>query len=87
MANVNPRRIGLSATIGDPERTGAFLANGTGRGCIIPRFEDAGRTWRLSMEHFYITGPQAVERAAAEMPRRADGTIEGRRALGGKRAK
>lgn len=76
MANVNPRRIGLSATIGDPERTGAFLANGTGRGCIIPRFEDAGRTWRLSMEHFYITGPQAVERAAAEMPRRADGTIE-----------
>ncbi len=76
MANVNPRRIGLSATIGDPERTGAFLANGTGRGCIIPRFEDAGRTWRLSMEHFYITGPQAVERAAAEMPRRADDTIE-----------
>ena len=76
MASVSPRRIGLSATIGDPERTGAFLANGTGRGCIIPRFEDAGRTWRLSMEHFYITGPQAVERAAAEMPRRADGTIE-----------
>ena len=76
MAGVNPRRIGLSATIGDPERTGAFLSSGTGRGCIIPRFEDAGRTWRLSMEHFYITGPQAVERAAAEMPRRADGTIE-----------
>ncbi|WP_308616443.1 DEAD/DEAH box helicase, partial [uncultured Enorma sp.] len=76
MAGVNPRRIGLSATIGDPERTGAFLSSGTGRGCIIPRFEEPGRTWRLSMEHFYVTGPQAVERAEAEMSRRADGTIE-----------
>ena len=76
MAGVNPRRIGLSATIGDPERTGAFLSSGTGRGCIIPRFEEPGRTWRLSMEHFYLTGPQAVERAEAEMSRRADGTIE-----------
>lgn len=63
MAGVNPRRIGLSATIGDPERTGAFLASGTGRGCIIPRFEEPRRVWRLSMEHFYITGPQATERA------------------------
>ena len=76
MAGVNPRRIGLSATIGDPERTGAFLSSGTGRGCIIPRFEEPGRTWRLSMEHFYVTGPQAVERAVVEMPQRADGTIE-----------
>lgn len=63
MAGVNPRRIGLSATIGDPERTGAFLSAGTGRGCIIPRFEEPRRVWRLSMEHFYITGPQATERA------------------------
>ncbi|MCF2622235.1 DEAD/DEAH box helicase [Collinsella tanakaei] len=63
MAGVNPRRVGLSATIGDPERTGAFLSAGTGRGCIIPRFEEPRRTWRLSMEHFYITGPQATERA------------------------
>ena len=63
MAGVNPRRIGLSATIGDPERTGAFLAAGTGRGCVIPRFEEPRKTWRLSMEHFYNTGPQATERA------------------------
>lgn len=79
MAGVNPRRIGLSATIGDPERTGAFLASGTGRGCIIPRFEEPRRIWRLSMEHFYITGPQATERAAESAGTgivRADGAIE-----------
>ena len=63
MAGVNPRRIGLSATIGDPERTGAFLSAGTGRGCVIPRFEEPRKTWRLSMEHFYATGPQASVRA------------------------
>lgn len=79
MAGVNPRRIGLSATIGDPVRTGAFLASGTGRGCVIPRFDEPGRVWRLSMEHFYINGPQATERAAEEAGadvERADGTIE-----------
>lgn len=73
IAGVNPRRIGLSATIGDPERTGAFLASGTGRGCIIPRFEEPRRVWRLSMEHFYITGPQATERALQDHgPQQAD---------------
>lgn len=73
MAGVNPRRIGLSATIGDPERTGAFLASGTGRGCIIPRFEEPRRVWRLSMEHFYITGPQATVRALQDYgPQQAD---------------
>ena len=72
MAGVNPRRIGLSATIGEPERTGAFLSSGTGRGCVIPRFAEPRKTWRLSMEHFYNTGPQATERARQQ----AGGTVE-----------
>ena len=61
MAGVEPRRIGLSATIGDPERVGAFLAAGTNRKTIVPRIEEPPRTWRLSMEHFYTTGPQAPD--------------------------
>ncbi len=75
MAGVNPRRIGLSATIGDPERAGAFLSAGTGRDCVIPRFEEPRRTWRLSMEHFYTAGPQAPERTFEPLgPREADVT-------------
>ena len=62
MAGVNPRRIGLSATIGDPELTGRYLSAGTGRNCVIPRIEAQGQRWRVSMEHFYVTGPQAPER-------------------------
>ena len=61
MAGVNPRRIGLSATIGDPEGTGEFLSSGTGRGTIIPQIEARGGKWRLSMEHFYIQGPQSAQ--------------------------
>ena len=59
LAGVNPRRIGLSATIGDLESTGKFLASGTGRGVIIPKIESKGVKWRLSMEHFYVRGPQS----------------------------
>ncbi|MEE1273967.1 MAG: DEAD/DEAH box helicase [Olegusella sp.] len=61
MAGVNPRRIGLSATVGDPERTGEFLAAGTGRNTVIPRIDDKGQRWRLSMEHFYISDRQATD--------------------------
>ena len=61
MAGVNPRRIGLSATVGEPELVGAFLSAGTGRNTVIPQVEAPGRTWRLSMEHFYVTGPQAAK--------------------------
>jgi len=60
IAGVNPRRIGLSATIGDPEKTGEFLSLGTGRGTIIPKIESKGETWRLSMEHFYVKDVQAA---------------------------
>ena len=61
IAGVNPRRIGLSATIGDPEKTGAFLSQGTGRSTVIPKIEAKGGKWRLSMEHFYVKDVQAAE--------------------------
>lgn len=59
IAGCHPRRIGLSATIGDPVMAGRFLSAGSGRGCVIPKVTEKGQTWRLSMEHFFTSGSQA----------------------------
>ena len=61
MAGVNPRRIALSATIGEPEAVGRLLSAGTGRKTVIPQVKAPGMKWRLSAEHFYLTPPQAAE--------------------------
>lgn len=61
LAGVNPRRIGLSATIGDLDAAGKFLASGTGKKTVIPKIESKGVKWRLSMEHFFIQGEQAAD--------------------------
>lgn len=53
LAGVNPRRIGLSATIGDLQAVGQLLADGTGRGTVIPKIKAPGAKWRISMEHFW----------------------------------
>lgn len=82
-AGCNPRRIGLSATIGDPERTGRFLASGSGRGVAIPKVAEPRVVWRLSMEHFFVQGEQAepvdgadamppLDAPSDEAPRNAD---------------
>lgn len=61
IAGCDPRRIGLSATIGNPEDAGRFLSAGSHRKTIIPKFEGGKEVWRLSMEHFYNSAPQADE--------------------------
>ncbi|MBR2520973.1 MAG: DEAD/DEAH box helicase [Oscillospiraceae bacterium] len=61
LAGCDPRRVGLSATIGDPEAAGQFLSAGSGRGTVIPRFDGGKEVWRLSMEHFFNSAPQADE--------------------------
>ena len=75
LAGCHPRRIGLSATIGNPEDAGKFLSAGSGRGTVIPKFDGGREVWRLSMEHFFNTDPQAdegkeliIETAPEEIP-------------------
>ena len=66
LAGCDPRRIGLSATIGNPEDAGRFLSAGSHRGTVIPKFDGGKEIWRLSMEHFYNTPPQADEMRSSE---------------------
>ena len=55
----NPRRVGLSATIGDPTLAAAWLAAGTDTPTDIPTFEEGKIRWRLGLEHFYVAGGNA----------------------------
>ena len=57
-AGCTPRRVGLSATIGNPEAAGQFLSAGSGRDTVIPKFDRGKEVWRLSMEHFFNNGVQ-----------------------------
>ena len=61
LAGCSPRRVGLSATIGNPAEAGKFLAAGSGRNTVIPEFDGGKEVWRLSMEHFFNSAPQADE--------------------------
>ena len=62
----SPRRIGLSATVGDPKLAAEWLAEGSGRATDIPQVPPEKLRWRLGMEHFYVQNPsydQTAERA------------------------
>ena len=50
----HPRRIGLSATLGDPANAERWLCTGTGRGCVTPITQEKGRSVRLSVKFFPI---------------------------------
>ncbi|MBT8901103.1 DEAD/DEAH box helicase [Lactobacillus delbrueckii subsp. bulgaricus] len=64
LAGVKPRRIGLSATIGDPKAAGQFLGDGSGHQTRIPKVKSQPQRWHLSMEHFYKSGDQAGDHSA-----------------------
>lgn len=50
----HPRRIGLSATLGDCRSAEQWLNTGSGRRCITPKVHEKGRTLRLSVKFFPI---------------------------------
>ncbi|MCQ2354066.1 MAG: DEAD/DEAH box helicase [Clostridia bacterium] len=62
----HPRRIGLSATVGDPELGAAWLSAGSGRETDISRFPPEKLRWRLGLEHFYVQDNRYDQSATAE---------------------
>ncbi len=67
----HPRRIGLSATIGDPQKAADWLGAGSGRRTQVPTFPEAKLRWRLGMEHFYIQNSKTEQ--ATEPKDQGDG--------------
>lgn len=50
----HPRRIGLSATVGDIEKAAEYISGCTGRHTSVPSVPSANTEWRLAIEHFFI---------------------------------
>ena len=61
-----PRRIGLSATVGDTESAARWLGAGSGRQTFIPEIPKEKLRWRIGMEHFYISGKDVAELPTSE---------------------
>ena len=83
MIGYHPRRIGLSATIGNPDTAAEWLTADTGRDIDVPQFTEEKIRWRLGLEHFYIDNPELADKTLA--PNRDDGNAneksEARRAM------
>mgnify|MGYP001055720779 CR=1 FL=1 len=71
----HPRRIGLSATIGDPQLAADWLGAGSGRQTDVPRLTAGKIRWRLGMEHFYIQNSKTEQ--ATEPKEQTDGPAAG----------
>ncbi|MBQ9692818.1 MAG: DEAD/DEAH box helicase [Clostridia bacterium] len=65
MIGQSPRRIGLSATVGDVQSACDWLEAGSERETVCPRMPNEKLKWRLGMEQFYI-GTQGVANPAPE---------------------
>ncbi|BCL34142.1 DEAD/DEAH box helicase [Nostoc sp. MS1] len=54
LTKTQPRRIGLSATLGDYSMAEDWLRSGTDKQVITPKVEAGKRQIKLALEHFYI---------------------------------
>lgn len=60
-----PRRIGLSATVGDISLAAAWLGAGSSRETAAPELPKQKLVWRLGMEHFYIQNPNTDQTSSS----------------------
>lgn len=57
----HPRRVGLSATVGDKAAAAAFLSAGSGHSVTVTSSDEDRPTWRLGMAHFFIGNDRAEQ--------------------------
>lgn len=62
----SPRRVGLSATIGDIELAAKWLGAGSGRKTVAPVPPKTKLRWRLGAEHYYIQNSNETQTPALE---------------------
>ncbi len=60
----NPRRVGLSATLGDLNMASEWLGAGSGRDTSAPIPPKTPLKWRLGLEHFYVQNPNETQNSA-----------------------
>ncbi len=56
-----PRRVGLSATVGEPRLAAAWLAGDSGIEVDVPDVAAKGLAWRLGVEHFFYQNDDAAQ--------------------------
>ena len=69
-----PRRIGLSATLGNLKTAAEWLGAGSGRDTEAPEICDKAPVWKLGLEHFYIQNdkPDQTASKAKDVQKSAD---------------
>lgn len=73
----HPRRVGLSATVGDTELAASWLGAGSGRDTDVPLPTPEKLRWRLGVEHFYIQNDSHLQSDEA----RKNGENQSKRAV------
>ncbi len=64
-----PRRIALSATVGDVESAARWLSSGSSRETVVPSLTPPKIKWRLGLEHFFVSDD--VQKKADEQDKSA----------------
>ncbi len=74
----SPRRIGLSATVGEPKQYADWLCAGGGRHCAVVEIPQKNLRWKLALEHFYSESPpeeRSVDGEEIDPKERADAAL------------